>query len=59
MTIKYITPPRARGIGRVSDNENAVILYFDRKLTDDEMRAVHHLSDGNTVVALSVDEVVH
>lgn len=36
-----ITVPPVRGIGRVADNEKAIILYFDRKLTDDEMRALH------------------
>lgn len=36
-------PPgfKARGVGRISDNENAVILYFDRPLTDDELRELH------------------
>jgi hypothetical protein len=36
-----ISHPPARGIGRVADNEKAIILTFDRRLTDDEMRAVH------------------
>jgi hypothetical protein len=35
-----------KGIGRVADNEKAIILYFDRRLTDDEMRALHdHLRE--------------
>jgi hypothetical protein len=37
-----------KGIGRVADNEKAIILYFDRKLTDGEMRALHdHLREAD------------
>lgn len=38
-------PPglKARGVGRVADNEQAVMLYFDRKLTDDELRELHEV----------------
>ncbi len=36
-----IAHPPARGIGRVADNDRAIVLYFDRPLTDDEMRIVH------------------
>jgi len=31
------------GVGRVGDNEKAICLYFNRRLTDDEMRAVHEM----------------
>lgn len=38
--------PLARGIGRMADNDRAIILTFDRRLTDDEMRVLHdHLYD--------------
>ena len=39
-------PPglKARGIGRVAGNPQAIMLYFDRPLTDDEMRALHDTS---------------
>jgi hypothetical protein len=33
--------PRARGVGRMADNVKAVLVYFDRRLTDDEMRKLH------------------
>lgn len=33
--------PFPRGIGRVSDNAQVLIVFFDREPTDDEMRAVH------------------
>ena len=35
--------PRVRGIGRVSDNVKALVLYFDYRPTDDQMRAIHAL----------------
>lgn len=31
----------ARGVGRMFDNEKALLVIFDRKPTDDELRAVH------------------
>jgi hypothetical protein len=31
------------GIGRVGDNEKAICLYFNRKLTDDEVRKLHKI----------------
>lgn len=36
-------PPglKARGVGRMADNDKAVLLIFDRPLTDDELRALH------------------
>lgn len=33
--------PRVYGIGRVGDNEQAVLAVFSRKLTDDELRDLH------------------
>lgn len=38
--------PQIRGIGRFADNAKAIILYFDRPLTDDEVRALDVLSYG-------------
>jgi hypothetical protein len=32
---------KARGVGRMFDNEKAVLVMFDRKLTDDELRSLH------------------
>jgi hypothetical protein len=32
---------RARGVGRMFDNEKAILVIFDRKLTDDELRSLH------------------
>lgn len=44
-------PPglKPRGISRMADNDRAVLLTFDRPLTDDELRQLHEnrlLSDG-------------
>jgi hypothetical protein len=50
-----VRTPGARGIGRVADNEQALILYFDRKPTDDEMRAIHVICGGVGVV-VEVDD---
>lgn len=32
-----------KGISRMGDNANALLLHFDRRPTDDEMRAVHEV----------------
>jgi len=32
---------RVNGVGRDADNERTLIVYFDRRPTDDELRAVH------------------
>lgn len=42
--------PKARGVGRVADNDKAIIVYFDRPLTDDEMRALSVIIDGKYAV---------
>lgn len=34
---------RCPGIGRVGDNSKALIFYFDRAVTDDEMRFLHEV----------------
>lgn len=34
-------PIRACGIGRMADNDKALLVYFDRRPTDDEMRDIH------------------
>ena len=50
--------PQPRGIGRVMSDESAVIMYFDRRLTDDEMRALHILGIGGfPTVALAPEEM--
>lgn len=33
--------PRLWGVSRVADNEQAVLLSFDRRPTDDELRDIH------------------
>lgn len=33
--------PDARGVGRVAGNPKEISVYFDRELTDDELRALH------------------
>ncbi|MDJ0631066.1 MAG: hypothetical protein QNJ44_22605 [Rhodobacter sp.] len=33
--------PKVRGVGRDSDDPRAIVAYFDRELTDDEMRFFH------------------
>jgi hypothetical protein len=38
--------PYVRGIGRVADNPKAITLFFDRPLTDDEMREIHDQLNG-------------
>lgn len=35
------TDLRLWGVGRVAGNEQALLLSFDRRPTDDELRAVH------------------
>jgi hypothetical protein len=32
---------RIKGCGRDADNEKALVLYFNRKPTDDELRALY------------------
>lgn len=33
--------PKAQGISRMSDNDHALLISFDKQLTDDEMRDFH------------------
>lgn len=33
---------RIRGVGRVADNEKALIVYFDEVPSDDDIRELHH-----------------
>lgn len=33
--------PRLHGVGRVADNEQALLVIFDRKLSDGELRRFH------------------
>ena len=50
--------PQPRGIGRVGDNTKAIIIYFDRELTDNEMRALHVLGQGGfPSVSLAPEEL--
>jgi hypothetical protein len=37
------TPLRAMGVGRVENEPVAVVVYFNRRVTDNEMRAIHDL----------------
>lgn len=37
------TPPRCHGVSRMADNDQAVLIGFDRKLTDDELRILHDI----------------
>lgn len=32
---------RLNGVGRDADHDKALVLYFNRRLTDDEMRFIH------------------
>lgn len=44
--LKSPSPPpplKVWGVSRDAENEKALIIYFDRALTDDEMREVHDL----------------
>jgi len=34
-------PPKAQGISRMSDNDRAILISFDKRLTDDEFRDFH------------------
>lgn len=36
-------PPHCHGVSRLDDNDNAVLISFDRKLTDDELRILHDI----------------
>jgi hypothetical protein len=51
-----VRTPGAKGIGRVADNEKALILYFDRKPSDDEMRAIHCMCGGDGAVVEIEDD---
>ena len=33
--------PRCRGVARMADNDRAILLSFDRPISDDELRALH------------------
>ena len=35
--------PKARGVGRMGDNDKAIMVHFDRPLTDDELRTLHEM----------------
>lgn len=35
--------PRAKGVGRDQDNEQCLCVYFERRLDNDELRALHEL----------------
>lgn len=48
--MKKIVVPKARGVGRDAENDKAAVVYFDRPLTDDELRALHIMIDGNYAV---------
>lgn len=37
------TPLRAMGVGRVENEPVAICVYFNRRVTDDELRAIHDL----------------
>lgn len=41
----WVRPP-IQGVGRMFDNEKAVLVMFRRKLTDDELRALHEFLRG-------------
>lgn len=38
---KLLSLPAAVGVGRMADNEKAVLVSFVRPLTDDELRKLH------------------
>lgn len=40
---------KCRGVSRLEDNEQALVLYFDRKPTNDEMREIHDEFKNDTV----------
>lgn len=42
-TARFVGPLSAKGIGRDPDNEQVLFASFDRRPTDDEMRAIHDL----------------
>lgn len=41
LKIEDVAFPYPRGIGRIADNDRALIVYFDVVPTDDEMRMIH------------------
>lgn len=41
-------PLKVSGVGRMWDNEKALLLILDRKPTDDELRAIHNQLSGET-----------
>lgn len=44
--------PHVRGIGRMFDNEKALLISLDRKPTDDELRAIHDFLNDRTADTL-------
>lgn len=49
----------ARGVGRVADNEKVLLVSFDRRPTDEELREAHRSLNGlSEAVAAKVRAVV-
>lgn len=40
--------PKVNGVGRMADNDKAMLVMFERKLTDDELREFHEFIRENS-----------
>jgi hypothetical protein len=45
-------PLKCPGIGRDAENEKSICLYFNRKITDDEMRYLHKVVERAVAIKI-------
>lgn len=46
---------RCNGVGRDKDHDRALVFYFNRPVTDDEMRMFHGLMREAAICVLPID----
>lgn len=52
--------PKVNGVGRVADNDRAILVIFERPLSDDELRNLHEeikLMEFNGEVLLDTSQI--
>ena len=47
-------PLKCPGIGRDAENAKAIVLYFSRPLTDDEMRFMHEVAQRSAPLIANI-----
>ncbi len=48
----YSEPLKCPGVGRDAENEKSLCFYFSRKVSDDEMRALHEVMQRAVAISL-------